>query len=131
VTRDEASAEAVRYWLLKSAEALAAAEDEQRAGRLSFSVNRAYYAAFYAASAVLLKKGHRFARHSGVRAALHRHLVKPGLLPEAWGRFYDRLFEDRQQGDYVEFVSFEADDVTATVVQTRELVTFLARLADQ
>ena len=111
MTRDEATAQAVRYWLAKARECLAPAEDEVRAGRLSFAVNRCYYAAFYAASAALLARGKRFVKHSGVRAAVHRDLVKPGLLPEDLGRIYDRLFHDRQQGDYIEFVAFDAVDV--------------------
>lgn len=54
-------------------------------------------------------RGERFVKHSGVRAAVHRDLVKPGFLPQDLGRVYDRLFHDRQQGDHIEFVSFEAD----------------------
>lgn len=129
MTRDEASAEAVRYWLAKASECLASAEDEARSGRLSFAVNRCYYAAFYAASAALLSRGKRFVKHSGVRAAVHRDLVKPGSLPEDLGRIYDRLFHDRQQGDYIEFVSFEAADVGRTIGESRRLVGALEALA--
>ncbi len=50
----------VRYWTEKSKESLDTAEDELKANRLSFSVNRIYYACFYAVSAVLLHKGYRF-----------------------------------------------------------------------
>jgi len=105
VTWGEAHAAAVRYWFDKAREALASARSEEKAGRLSFALNRAYYAAFYGASAVLLQGGHRFAKHSGVRSAVHRHLIKEGLLSAEWGRFYDQLFEERQQGDYVELVA--------------------------
>lgn len=122
MTRDEATAQAVRYWLAKARECLASAEDEARSGRLSFAVNRCYYAVFYAASAALLARGKRFVKHSGVRAAVHRDLVKPGLLPEDLGRIYDRLFHDRQQGDYIEFVSFDAEDVGNTIGESRHLV---------
>ena len=129
MTRDEATAQAVRFWLAKARECLASAEDEARSGRLSFAVNRCYYAAFYAASAALLARGKRFVKHSGVRAAVHRDLVKPALLPEDLGRIYDRLFHDRQQGDYIEFVSFEAEEVRSTVGESRLLVGALEALA--
>jgi len=129
VTRDEATAQAVRYWLAKARECLASADDEARSGRLSFAINRCYYAAFYAASAALLARGKRFVKHSGVRAAVHRDLVKPALLPEDLGRIYDRLFHDRQQGDYIEFVSFEAEEVRSTVGESRLLVGALEALA--
>ena len=129
MTRDEATARAVAYWLAKARECLLSAEDEARSGRLSFAVNRCYYAAFYAASAALLARGKRFVKHSGVRAAVHRDLVKPGLLPEDLGRIYDRLFHDRQQGDYIEFVSFDAEDVASTIGQSRQFVDALEALA--
>ena len=129
MTRDDATAQAVRYWLAKARECLASAEDEARSCRLSFAVNRCYYAAFYAASAVLLARGKRFVKHSGVRAAVHRDLVKPGLLPEDLGRIYDRLFHDRQQGDYIEFVSFDAAEVGSTIGESRNLVGALEALA--
>jgi hypothetical protein len=129
VTRDEATAQAVRYWLAKARECLTSADDEARSGRLSFAINRCYYAAFYAASAALLARGKRFVKHSGVRAAVHRDLVKPALLPEDLGRIYDRLFHDRQQGDYIEFVSFDAEEVRSTVGESRLLVGALEALA--
>jgi hypothetical protein len=46
-----------------------------------------------------------------------------------WGRLYDQLFEDRQEGDYVAFVSFEAEYVQTQLEQCskflEELRTFL------
>jgi uncharacterized protein (UPF0332 family) len=132
VTKDEATDRVASYWMEKAQEALASARDEIDAGRLSFAVNRCYYSAFYAASAVLLTRGHRFSKHSGVRGAVHRHLVKTGSLSAKWGRFYDRLFQDRQQGDYIEFVSFERRDVLTTLEQARQLVeTFQQMLQEE
>ena len=62
-------------------------------------------------SAVLLERQLRFRKHSGVRAAFHRHLVKTGLIDVGWGKFYDQLFEDRQEADYVALVSFDREYV--------------------
>ncbi len=53
----EARQEVIKYWMAKSHEALQSARSEQHAGRLEFAINRAYYACFYAASAVLLREG--------------------------------------------------------------------------
>lgn len=68
---DSPEAQAVSFWIARAEAALASARVEQEAGRDDFAVNRAYYAAFYAASAALLKRGHRFAKHAGVRSAVH------------------------------------------------------------
>lgn len=99
--------ELVCYWLNKAQESLDAARDELKAGRLSFSVNRIYYACFYAVSAVLLQEKLQFKKHSGVRAAFHQHFVKSGIVSHEHGKLYDELFEARQRGDYIELVSFE------------------------
>jgi len=97
----------IHYWMKKSLDSLDAAYDELKAGRLSFSVNRIYYACFYAVSAILFQEGFRFKKHSGVRAAFHKHLVKTGRVIREYGQFYDEVFEARQRGDYVGLVYFE------------------------
>lgn len=62
--------------LLEKADlALSAAQREFNAGDYGLAMNRVYYACFYAASAVLTHENLQYARHSGVRAALHQHLV--------------------------------------------------------
>jgi uncharacterized protein (UPF0332 family) len=121
----------VTYWTDKAVEALASAESEHAAGRQSFAVNRAYYACFYALSSVLLGEDLRFVKHSGVRAALHRSLVKTGRLEARWGRFYDRLFENRQRGDYQELVTFEAEQVAEIVSQARGFVAEMRRFLSE
>ncbi len=103
--------EVVRYWKEKAEDSLDAAKDELKAGRLSFSVNRIYYTCFYVVSALLLNKGLKFKKHSGVRAAFHQHFVKLGLISRENGQLYDELFEARQRGDYLELVKFEEQQV--------------------
>jgi hypothetical protein len=48
-----------------------------------------------------------FKKHSGVRAAFHREFIRSGRLDVGWGKFYDQLFEDRQEGDYVALIAFD------------------------
>ena len=107
--------EAIRYWWSKAEESLASARRELEAGSNSFAINRLYYAAFYAVSAALLARGHSFSKHSGVRAAFHRQFVKTAMLDPEWGRLYDQLYEDRQEGDYVVLSSFERDYVESRI----------------
>jgi len=100
---------AVQYYWNQAIESLESAEREFNAGSFNFAVNRAYYAAFYAVTAALLDRNLKFVKHSGVKAAFHKELIKTGLLDRKWSIVYDRLFEDRQQGDYLALVSFEPD----------------------
>jgi len=120
--------EIVRYWIDKALTSLDSAYDDLKSDRLSFSVNRIYYACFYAASAVLLQKGFRFKKHSGVRAALHKYLVKAGIVSRNHGQFYDVIFEARQRGDYIELVHFEKEQVEAWLKKARHFVEEVKKL---
>lgn len=128
MTAEHGRSEMVRYWWSKALDSLASARRESEAGSYAFAMNRLYYAAFYGVSAALLEREQSFRKHSGVRAAFHRHFIKTGLLDVQWGRLYDRLFEDRQEGDYVVFVSFEANYVQTQLEQCSVFLHDLAAL---
>ncbi len=109
MNEDERRSELVRYWWAKADESLASAKREFDAESYSIAMNRLYYAVFYGVSAALFERGQSFRKHSGVRSAFHREFVRTGLLEVRDGKLYDQLFEDRQEGDYVAFVSFEPE----------------------
>jgi uncharacterized protein (UPF0332 family) len=46
-----------------------------------------------------------------VRGLLNRHYVRTGKVPRDLARVYNDLFERRQEGDYADFVRFQADQV--------------------
>lgn len=108
MTEKEKKAEIVRYWWGRALESLDASRRELAAGAYVFAMNRAYYALFYAVSALLLEGGHRFKKHSGVRAAFNREIIKTGRLEKTHGNLYNEIFDDRQAGDYIEFTKFDA-----------------------
>lgn len=120
----------VAFWLAKAEAALASARSERAAGRHDFAANRAYYAAFYAASAVLLGRGKRFVKHAGLRAAVHRHLVKAGALDAEWGRAFDRLFESRQRADYLALAEVEAEEADKLIADAAAFVAEMRRLIE-
>ena len=64
------------------------------------AVNRAYYAIFYAANALLATKGLERSKHSGVIAAFRQHFVKTGLIEPEFSRFYGAAMDERHAGDY-------------------------------
>lgn len=64
------------------------------------ALSRAYYAAFYAASALLLSQGIVRSKHSGVQAALGEFFIKAGHLEAEYGEIYAALREVREAGDY-------------------------------
>jgi uncharacterized protein (UPF0332 family) len=60
----------------------------------SSAVNRAYYAIFYAANALLATQGLSRSKHSGVIAAFRQHFVKPGQIEDEYGLIYARVMAD-------------------------------------
>jgi uncharacterized protein (UPF0332 family) len=65
-------------------------------------VNRAYYAMFYAALALLATIGQQPSKHSGVLALFDQHFIKTQVLPKEMGKFLHKAFDTRQTGDYEE-----------------------------
>jgi uncharacterized protein (UPF0332 family) len=128
MTHEEKLREVIAYWMDKARESLAAAHAEMTAQRFSFAVNRIYYACFYAVSAVLLKNGFQFKKHSGVRASFHKHLVKSGLVNHENGALYDELFEARQRGDYIELVAFDKNEVEDWLKRAEDFIEALSLL---
>jgi len=64
------------------------------------SATRAYYAAFYAVSALFALEGRSSATHRGVDIAVHGYLVKTGRWSAGLGTAYSELLLLRQTADY-------------------------------
>lgn len=64
------------------------------------ATSRAYYAAFYAVSALFALEEKTFSRHSALEAAVHRDLVKVNRWPTDLGEDYAFLLRLRTVGDY-------------------------------
>jgi uncharacterized protein (UPF0332 family) len=75
------------------------------------ALNRLYYAAFYAARAMLATRDLDSARHSGVIALFQQHFVKTDVVSSAIGKTLARSFETRQTSDYADVADLHEDDV--------------------
>ncbi len=130
MNESEAQKKLIRLWLEKADEALASAELELNAGHTNFAVNRLYYSCFYAVTALLLRDGKQYARHSAVKSEFGRTYIKPGRLDVKWNKFYQKLFDDRQEGDYIPTTTFEASDVSTSLQQAREFIDLIRGITD-
>lgn len=124
----EAQSEYARYRLERAREALAAADVLADAGLWNRCVNSIYYACFYAASALLVRHGLASPRHSGVLGIFQREFVRTGHVPRELGRFYQRMFERRQEGDYQDLIWFEESQVRPWIDQARQFITSIVSL---
>ena len=102
--------------LARAEESVQAAQVLMAAGYGDFATSRAYYAAFYAATAALLAEEREFSKHSGVIAAVHQHLVQTGKLDRQCGRDLNRLFMLRNIGDYGETRHVSPDEAAQAIV---------------
>ncbi len=64
------------------------------------AASRAYYAAFHALTALFALRGQSFSKHSAIRAALHRDLIRSGEWSANLGEAYEALSDLREKGDY-------------------------------
>ncbi len=63
-------------------------------------INRAYYAMFYAALALLQKAGKIPSKHAGVIGLFDTEFVMKGVFPRELSRDFHKAFELRQVSDY-------------------------------
>ena len=129
--KQEADQILIRLWLEKASDALASARLELAEGHLDFAINRLYYSGFYAITALLLNSGRQFTRHSAVMSAFNRDFVKTGKVDVAWSKFYQKLFDDRQQSDYVPTATFDKLDVEQRIEEAESFIKVIRDLITQ
>jgi len=90
----------VKLYVERAHNALKQAEDNLGLGHYDVATSRAYYAMFYAASALLASQGISRSKHSWVHSALGQFFVKPGLIEPEYGRMLINAFNVRLDSDY-------------------------------
>jgi uncharacterized protein (UPF0332 family) len=118
----------IAYRLSRAREALEEAEILLEKGYGNTFVNRLYYACFYAVSALLMTKGLSSAKHSGTRSLFHQNFIRPNLVEVKLGHLYDRLFDNRQKGDYADLVRFDPKEVGKWFDEAKEFVDVIESL---
>jgi uncharacterized protein (UPF0332 family)/predicted nucleotidyltransferase len=81
-------------------EALDDAQATSAQGRYHTAANRAYYAVFYAANAMLATMGLQRSKHSAVKAAFHEKFIKTRQIETAYGDDYKVTMRKRDIADY-------------------------------
>jgi uncharacterized protein (UPF0332 family) len=127
----KSSKDLVLYRLQRAQETLTDARILADASRWNPCVNRLYYACFYAVSALLIQEGLSSSKHTGLRSLFNRHFVKTNKVPKEKARIFNDLFERRQEGDYVDFVSFEESKVLQWLPEAEAFVESIAGLIEK
>ena len=67
-------------------------------------------------------QGKSFSKHSAVQAAVHRDLVKTGILKAEVGQDYDFLFRARNTADYGAEAYISEEEAEETVAAARRIL---------
>lgn len=108
----------VEYRFSRAMDTIAEAQYNADGGYFNTAVNRLYYAAFYAASALMTAYNHSSSTHAGLKTLLSLHFVKTGLLAPEHAKTFMILFENRQSGDYEDFVYCDLELFEALLPRT-------------
>lgn len=103
-------------------QALATAQTNLDSEDFRAAANRAYYAIFYAASAVLLTLGIERRRHSGVISAFREHFVRPGIIEAEFSSIYGESLVVREDADYAIEITVGQDTVEPGLRQAHRFV---------
>ena len=106
---ETAHRETFKIYMDAAHEALAGSKFNLDGGYYAIAVNRAYYAVFYAANALLVTKGLARGKHSGTISAFRQSFVKPGLIEPEYSEIYGSLMDDRHVSDYDMDTSIEPE----------------------
>jgi len=114
-----------KYRLEKARNTLSDSKNYIQDATLESTVNRIYYAMFYAVSALLITKELSSSKHSGILAVFNKEIVNKGFISRTWGEFYSDMFKRRQKGDYQDFVKFEKQDVGEWLKKAEEFINII------
>jgi uncharacterized protein (UPF0332 family) len=103
----------------------------QRERHWNACVNRLYYACFYAVTALLATEEMSSGKHSGVKSLFNRYWISTNKISKEHGRLYNYLFESRQEGDYIDFVSLDRDTVEPWIPQVIDFINTITKLIEE
>ena len=128
---EENRRDVVNYRIERAYIALDQAKKNLQINCLEVTANRLYYAAYYAASALLLSQGIATKSHSGLITQMHKNYIKTGILTVEEGSLFRVMFDLRHEGDYEDFVDVEREDIEEYIPRVKELVEKLKNLVEE
>jgi len=125
---NEEQNEYIQYRLKCAEEAFEEAEILLKNNHLRGTINRLYYSCFYGASALLLTEELYSKTHSGLKTLFFQHFHKAGKLKIERFKLYQKLFDKRGEGDYVDMVVFDEKEVSSLCDETKLFLNELSEL---
>ena len=95
------------------------------------TINRSYYASFYAVKAVLATDGVDFKRHKDVVAYFNQNYVAKETVTKTMGRMLSRLQKKRESSDYDDFYSASFDEAREQLESAKQIVNEIEKYIDK
>ncbi len=111
-----------RLYMENADETLNAAQASLDQGFYRSACNRAYYAMFYAASALLYSKGKSYGKHSAVLASFRQLFIKTGEFDQRWSDDYREIMDSRHTADYELSSGLDEQDALDAIEKSRAFV---------
>lgn len=121
----EERTEYVRYRLDSAHKTYDAARLLADNGFWTSSVNRLYYALFYAVNGLLVFNNIQTKSHSATKTQFSLLYVKTGKFDKKYGRLLAELFDWRQKGDYEHIVDYDHDSVLPLFEPVAEMIAMI------
>jgi len=98
--------------------------------RWNSTINRLYYAAYYAVMALLLDSDLNPTTHNGAKSNFSEYFIKTDKIPMEFGKIYSQLFTWRQKGDYDDLFDFDKNKVLPYFTPVNDLITLIEKKLD-
>ena len=115
----------VKYRLEREKDTLDDALILSEKNKWNSTINRLYYAAYYAVMALLLQSDLMPSTHNGTKSNFTLHFIKTGIIAKEYGKLFSQLFVWRQKGDYDDLFDFNEEKVKPYFLPVTELIALI------
>ena len=119
--------ELVNYRISRAKETLDDASILAEREKWNSTINRLYYAAYYAVMALLLDSELKPTTHNGAKSNFSEFFIKTGKIDKEFGKIYSQLFTWRQKGDYDDLFDFTQEKVLPYFKPVSELIEIIEK----
>lgn len=120
--------ELIQYRIKRAEESLEEAKLLATDDHWNSVINRLYYSCYYIISALLTKYGLSAKTRNGVKILFNKHFIKTAKVDKSLGNLFSELFNKRQEGDYLDFLQFEQEQIQPLISKTETFLTKIKKL---
>lgn len=125
---DDKTKDYVKYKLQKAAISMKEARLLYENALHETAVSRLYYAAFYAATALLTNVGLNPKIHTGTKSLLNKEYFLPGRLDNSYAELYTMLMAKRHEADYENFAFIDEQQIPLWIEKTQNFINEIEKL---